>query len=79
MDFCASREYRHETVTVHVSLIMYSTKNPVRFVPVTRSKTKSKIFNTFTWGTAVAQWLRCCARNRKATGSISAGVVGIFH
>jgi hypothetical protein len=25
-------------------------------------------------GTAVAQWLRCCARNRKVTGSIPAGV-----
>ena len=30
-------------------------------------------------GTAVAQWLRCCATNRKVAGSISAGVIGIFH
>ena len=30
-------------------------------------------------GTAVAQWLRCCARNRKVAGSILAGVIGIFH
>ena len=30
-------------------------------------------------GTAVAQWLRCCATNRKAAGSIPAGVSGIFH
>ena len=30
-------------------------------------------------GTAVAQWLRCCATNRKVAGSIQAGVVGIFH
>jgi len=29
-------------------------------------------------GTAVAQWLRCCATNRKVVGSISAGVSGIF-
>ena len=29
-------------------------------------------------GTAVAQWLRCCATNRKVTGSIPDGV-GIFH
>ena len=29
--------------------------------------------------TAVAQWLRCCATNRKVTGSIPAGVIGIFH
>ena len=30
-------------------------------------------------GTAVAQWLRCCATNRKFAGSIPAGVIGIFH
>ena len=28
---------------------------------------------------AVAQWLRCCATNRKVSGSIPAGVIGIFH
>jgi len=31
-----------------------------------------------TWGTAVAQWLRCCATNRKVAGSIPAGVIGSF-
>ena len=30
-------------------------------------------------GTAVAQWLRCCATNLKAAGSIADGVIGIFH
>ena len=30
-------------------------------------------------GTAVAQWLRCCATNRRVAGSIPAGVIGIFH
>ena len=34
---------------------------------------------TFTNGTAVAQWLRCCATNRKFAGSIQAGVIGNFH
>jgi len=29
-------------------------------------------------GKAVAQWLRCCATNRKVAGSIPAGVTGIF-
>ena len=35
---------------------------------------------TGTWklGTAVAQWLRCCATNRKVAGSIPAGVSGFF-
>jgi hypothetical protein len=30
-------------------------------------------------GTAVAQWLRYCASNRKVAGSIPDGVIGIFH
>ena len=29
-------------------------------------------------GTAVAQWLRCCATNRKVAGLIPAGVTGFF-
>jgi len=29
-------------------------------------------------GAAVAQWLRCCATNRKVTGSIPAGVSGFL-
>ena len=29
-------------------------------------------------GTAVAQWLRCCATNRKVAGSIPAGVIGFL-
>ena len=30
-------------------------------------------------GTAVAQWLRCCATERKVVGSIPDGVIGIFN
>ena len=30
-------------------------------------------------GTAVAQWLRCCATNQKVAGSIPDGVIGNFH
>ena len=30
-------------------------------------------------GTAVVQWLRCCATNRKVAVSIPDGVIGIFH
>ena len=29
-------------------------------------------------GTAVAQWLRCCATNRKIAGSIPASINGFF-
>ena len=32
----------------------------------------------FRTGSAVAQWLRCCATNRKVAGSIPAGVSGFF-
>ena len=41
----------------------------------------NKIYNGVlsTYGTAVAQWLRCCATNRKVAGSIPGGVIGIFH
>jgi len=43
-------------------------------------KTIYSIFNyTFRPGTAVAQWLRFCATNRKVAGAIPAGVIGIFH
>jgi len=31
-----------------------------------------------TTATAVAQWLRCWATNRKVAGSIPDGVIGIF-
>jgi len=30
-------------------------------------------------GTAVVQWLRCCATNRKVAGSIQYGIIAIFH
>jgi len=30
-------------------------------------------------GATLAQWLRCCATNRKVTGSIPDGVTEIFH
>jgi len=30
-------------------------------------------------GTAVAQWLRCCATNLTVADSIPDGVIGIFH
>ena len=33
----------------------------------------------YKFGTAVAQWLRCCATNREFAGPIPDGVIGIFH
>ena len=37
------------------------------------------MYCTYYVRTAVAQWLRCCATNRKVAGSIPDGVVGIFY
>ena len=37
------------------------------------------LFYVFLIGIAVAQWLRCCGTNRKAAGSVPAGVFGFFH
>ena len=31
------------------------------------------------WGTAVAQWLRCCATNRKVSSSIPDAVIRILR
>jgi len=42
-------------------------------------KSVSVFFSGYIAFTAVAQWLRFCATNRKATGSIPDGVIGIFH
>ena len=58
--------------------------------PQVLAAVKKKLVATATWhpvyvlalirlGTAVAQWLRCCATNQKVTGSIPDGVIGFFH
>ena len=38
----------------------------------------SLLILTHPLGTAVTEWLRCCATNRKVVGSIPDGVIGIF-
>ena len=42
-------------------------------------ETEGKIYYLFVTGTAVAQWLRCCATNRKVAGSNPASVSGYFN
>jgi len=37
------------------------------------------VYMYYILGTVVAQWLRCCATNRKVAGSIPDGGIGIFH
>jgi len=50
-------------------MLLYQCKEP---------STKFQLFIVSVRGTAVAQWLRCCATNRKVAGSIPAGVSGFF-
>jgi len=48
--------------------------------PIRRGTQRDIFTNVSTsLGTAVAQWLRCCAINRKVVGSIPDGDIGIFH
>ena len=42
-------------------------------------KTEKNIRFVYQKKIAVAQWLRCYATNRKVSGSIPAGIIGIFH
>ena len=49
------------------------------FIIARRSTVVLIVFYLFVWGTAIAQWLRYCATNRKVAGSIPDGVIGIFH
>ena len=45
-----------------------------------RADTDLTVSTTYSGGgTAVGQWLRCCATNREVAGSIPDGVIGIFH
>jgi len=62
------------TIRVHESF------NPMMEAP-SSSKISIPIYPTYyiTSGTGVAQWLRCCTTKQKVAGSISDGVIGIFH
>ena len=48
------------------------------FVTVTTEFSEISFSCPIQLGTAVAQWLRCCATNRKVAGSIPAGVSAFF-
>ena len=51
---------------------------PVQFVAVLESNCNVLALLVRLIATAVAQWLRCCATNRKVAGSIPAGVIEKF-
>ena len=63
-------------ITKKLKALLYTpvksfTEDGERFNQITSSTKSGR-------GTAVAQWLRCCATNRKVAGSIPAGVSGLF-
>ena len=49
------------------------------FVKVVEKNETHFVLSTLLKGTAVVQWLRCCATNLKVAGSIPDGVIGIFR
>jgi len=51
----------------------------VLYVTVTNKRTINIILVHITVGTAVAQWLKYCATNRKDAGSFLVGVIGILY
>ena len=67
-------QYRHIYCCKFLSYVTISPFVMIRSVPMLYY-----VCFSFIWGTAVAQWLRCCATNRKVAGSIPDGVIGIFH
>ena len=71
-----SKEYS-KGLSVHT----YSVKFKIKERNFQKQSFTSRIIKCiiFVKGTAVAQWLRCCATNRKVAGSIPDGVTGIFH
>jgi hypothetical protein len=57
------------TIYGETSILSKAPRTTQRFLPLL----------VFELGTAVAQWLRCFATNRKVAGSIPDGVIAIFH
>ena len=77
----ASRFFLKLLVTIPVAPIITGITVQFGFHIRCVSISKPLYFNLFTAfrDTAVAQWLRCCATNRKVASSIPDGVIGIFH
>ena len=61
----------------------YASFNPKEIRPTAFPETsltnQQSTLRNIAQGTAVAQWLRCCATNRKVAGLIPDGVIGIFY
>ena len=77
----STRQYRYSFAPTHAPSVTYTNTQTWHYSPAFLQITW--LWNsTSSWkrmGTTVAQWLRCCATNRKVAGSIPDGVNGVFH
>jgi len=65
---------------IHSKIFVQRYSNPIlRFIRCSREKCELFGIQFKLRGTAVVQWLRCCATYRKVAGSNPDGVTGIFH
>jgi hypothetical protein len=73
MAYCGSAGIAVFTPNLHIGMLEWSVSGSGRF-------TSGEITPYLLYmGTAVAQWLRCCATSRKDAGSFPDGVIGISH
>ena len=86
--YCLDSAFNKATNTWRAFRMYYLIKKHIRHCMVwafegdlklTKKQFFSNIFCPYIPRTAVAQWLMCCATNRKVAGSIPDGVIGIFH
>ena len=70
------QQNQYESIKSHILNVHFYIGGFFFFFKCIRFYIKLPLYIT---GTAVAQWLRCCATNQKVRGSIPAGVIGIFH
>ena len=71
--------FRTRGTYIQVWYSMFSCLNVLLYHTTALFFTASLLYSyTVIFGTAVAQWVRCCATNRKVAGSIPEGVTGIF-
>ena len=74
-DYHYDTKVKPEAATAVIELLMMGGKTPETCWAV--NKRQDNKLNV--WGTRWRSWLRHCATSRKVAGSISDGIIGIFH
>ena len=70
-------ERKITSLSLALCMILHSGKDYTTLMSSVFGHVNSRILKSIS--SAVAQWLKCCATNRKFAGSIPAGAIGIFH